>query len=111
MNKSKRIPLLILCSIGVLAVFTRLFLGFFVIQPLGVLPDGVTLLYWRAGLNLPFIASADGILEKSGAGISIFGRAAVLGTMAETIKPREIARLGYSETLFNWSISNGNIHN
>lgn len=36
--------------------------GFFVIQPIGAIPDGATVLYFRPGLHVTFISSADGIL-------------------------------------------------
>jgi hypothetical protein len=54
-------------------------------------------------LNLPFISSADGILEESGAGVSLLGRGIILGTIAKPIVEREIFRFGYSETLYLWS--------
>jgi hypothetical protein len=81
----------------------RVFCGVFVIQPIGAIPEGVTLVYWRNGLNLPFIASVDGIMDESGAGISLFGRGMLLGKLSEPLKEREIFRFGYSETIYLWS--------
>ena len=52
---------------------------------------------------MPFIASADGLLEKSGAGVSLLGRGLMLGKLAKPIKEREIFRFSYSETLYLWS--------
>lgn len=83
--------------------FFRIFCGVFVIQPIGAIPKGTTIVYWRSGLNLPFIASADGILEKSGTGVSLMGRAMVIGSIARSLKEREIFRIGYSETLYLYS--------
>jgi hypothetical protein len=103
MNKRTRILIILVCVFGALALFTRLFLGIFVIQPIGAIPDGATIIYWRSGLNLPFVASADGLLEESGAGVSLLGRGVFLAKLAEPIKEREICRLGYSETLYLWS--------
>ena len=73
------------------------------IQPIGAIPDGATIVYWRSGLNIPFVASADGLLDQSGAGVSLLGRGLMLAILAEPIKEREIFRLGYSETLYLWS--------
>ncbi|MFH0887640.1 MAG: hypothetical protein V1871_00320 [Planctomycetota bacterium] len=103
MNKKKRLLIIIVCAFGILALCFWLFCGIFVVQPIGSIPDGVTIIYWRNGLNLPFVASADGLLEKSGAGVSLFGRGMMLGTLAEIVKEREICRFGYSETFYLWS--------
>ena len=54
-------------------------------------------------MNLPFIASADGLLEKSDVGVSLFGRGMILAKFAKPIKEKEIFRIGYSETLYLWS--------
>jgi len=103
MGKRKRIIITLACSLFSLALFFRLFCGIFVIQPIGAIPEGVTIVYWRSGLNIPFIASADGLLDDSGAGVSLLGRGLLLAKLAEPITDREIFRLGYSETLYLWS--------
>ena len=77
--------------------------GIFVIQPIGAIPDGVTIVYWRADLRLPFISSADGLLETSGAGVSLLGRGIFLAGIADKIKDRKIVNLPYSNTLYLWS--------
>ena len=96
---------LIVISISILAIglFFRIFCGIFVIQPIGAIPEGTTIIYWRTGINLPFIASADGLLAKSDVGVSLFGRGIILAKYAKTIKEKEIFRIGYSETLYLWS--------
>jgi len=103
MNKRNRILIILACSLVVLVHFSRLFLGVFVIQPIGAIPEGATIVYWRSGLNMPFVASADGLLEESGGGVSLLGRGLLLAKLAEPIKEREIFRVGYSETLYLWS--------
>lgn len=100
---TKRVVLAILLLAATFAVAVTLFLGVFVIQPIGAVPDGATIVYWRHGLNLPFVASADGILEESGAGVSLLGRGVVLGKLAEPITDREMLRLPYSHTFYLWS--------
>nr|AMP57066.1 hypothetical protein [uncultured bacterium] len=93
----------ILTPFIILALLFRFFCGIFVIQPIGAIPEGTTIVYWRTGLNLPFIASADGILDESGAGVSLLGRGMLIGKLAKPIKEKEIFRFGYSETLYLWS--------
>ncbi len=102
-DKRKRLITVIVCSFVGLLIFFRLFYGIFVIQPIGAIPDGVTIVYWRSGLKLPFIASADGLLESSGEGVSLLGRGILLGDLADPIRKREIFRVGYSEALYLWS--------
>lgn len=103
MGKRKRTIIILVCSLCGLALFFRLFCGIFVIQPIGAIPEGATIVYWRSGLNVPFIASVDGLLNDSGAGVSLLGRGLLLAKLAEPITDREIFRLGYSETLYLWS--------
>ncbi len=100
MKKGMLITILSLTTIGVLF---RLFCGVFVIQPIGAIPDGLTIIYWRGNINLPFVTSADGILDKSGEGVSILGRGLLIAKLVEPIKEREIYRFGYSETMYLWS--------
>ncbi|HZP02715.1 MAG TPA: hypothetical protein VFD30_20870 [Terriglobia bacterium] len=103
MDKRKRPIIFLVCSLGGLALFFRLFCGIFVIQPIGAIPEGATIVYWRSGLNVLFIASADGLLDDAGAGVSLLGRGLLLGKLAKPITDREIFRLGYSETFYLWS--------
>jgi len=99
----KKKSIIITVVVIALVIFIRAFCGIFVIQPIGAIPKGVTIVYWRNGLNLPFISSADGLLAKSDAGVSLLGRGIILAKLAKPIKSREIFRLGYSETLYLWS--------
>lgn len=101
MAQRRKISILLCTFIGVVCM--RLFLGIFVIQPIGAIPEGVTIVYWRVGLNLPFIASADGILGTSEAGVSLLGRGILLAKLAEPIIERRLLRMPYSETLYLWS--------
>ncbi|MGK0448788.1 hypothetical protein [Patiriisocius sp. Uisw_017] len=93
----------IFVPIIILGLLFRFFCGIFIIHPMGAIPEGTSIVYFRTGLNLPFIASADGILDKSGAGVSLLGRGILIGKLAEPIKENEIFRFGYSETLYLWS--------
>lgn len=85
------------------AIVFRLCCGLFIIQPMGAIPSGATLVYWRLGLNLPFISSADGLLERSGADVSLLARGLVLAELANPIIEKKIMKFDYSETLYLWS--------
>lgn len=99
----KKIILFFILGCAIVGLLFRIFFGIFIIQPIGAIPSGATIVYWRSGLNLPFIASADGLLYESGAGVSLLGRGIFLAKLAEPIKEREIMRFNYSETLYLWS--------
>lgn len=88
---------LLLCLLCGLVYFAT---GFFVIQPIGAVPEGATVWYWRVDTRLPFIASADGLLMEKAGGVSLLGRAVALGAVAEVITDRKIVSLPYSRTLY-----------
>jgi len=97
MTKSLKILVTLVVSV---VLFVRLCLGFFVIQPIGLIPKGTTIVYWRLGTNYDFVESADGIVKKTGLGLSLWTRAIALGTIAEPIMKRELFRMAYSEFLY-----------
>lgn len=68
------------------------------VQPIGAIPDGVTLWVWRSG-QMNFFDSPDAICNRASGGVSLLCRGIVLGTMRD----RVIARLPYSETIYLWS--------
>jgi hypothetical protein len=94
MSKRKVIVLVVLGALMVV-VYTQV--TFFVIQPIGAVPDGRTLVIWRTG-KLKFIDSADGFCARESDGVSLLCRMAILGAVAQ--KSTVIARLPYSETLY-----------
>lgn len=99
-NKSKKVTLvLILIIIVAIPIFT----GFIVIQPVGALPDGITIWYFRAGLNLPFITSPDGFSLKQTGQLSLMSRMVSMSAITTAIKDRIIIRLPYSRTLYKIS--------
>ena len=79
--------------------------GFFVIQPIGMLPDGVTIWYFRLGLNMPFISSADGLSLKHLGKVSLFSRMEAMSSVMGEIKDKIIFRLPYQKWMY--SISTG----
>lgn len=76
------------------------FTGFFVIQPIGAVPDGATVWYFRYGVDLPFISSVDGFLYEKVGSVSIFSRAMAFATVGKIIADRKILVLPYSEILY-----------
>lgn len=88
---------LVLVGIGIFA-YTQLTI--FVIQPIGAIPEGRTIIIWRMG-KLKFIDSADAMCERANGGVSLLCRGAMMGGVASNATI--IARLPYSETLYEIS--------
>ncbi|MGC3945663.1 MAG: hypothetical protein QM762_14275 [Chryseolinea sp.] len=87
----------------ILSVFAAAFyfcFGLFVIQPIGALKDGSTILYFRLGSNGKFITSIDGILLDNDEDVTILGRMMVLGKHGKIVKDRKVASFPYSSTLY-----------
>lgn len=72
----------------------------FVIQPIGALPEGKTLVISRMS-NTKFIDSADAICERTQGGVSLLCR---IGAMGGTLKNAQIyARMPYIHWLYQIS--------
>lgn len=90
----------------VLAALVMSFLVFqwnftiFVIQPIGAVPEGRTLIVSRQGALL-FVDSADAICERVQGGVSLLCRIAAMGTVAK--ETTIYIRLPYSEALYLYS--------
>lgn len=85
------------------ALSFRMFCGIFVMQAIGPITESSTIIYWRAGMDIPFVSSADGILKRSQFGVSSLGRGLVISKFAEPVQNREIFRFGYSKMFYLWS--------
>lgn len=93
-----RVPWIVLCA-GVPAalVLVASQISIFIIQPIGALPEGKTLIISRM-TNTKFIDSADAICERTQGGVSLFCR---IGAMGGTLKNAKIyMRLPYMEWLY-----------
>ncbi|MDR1194850.1 MAG: hypothetical protein LBL00_00045 [Endomicrobium sp.] len=77
--------------------------GFVTIQPIGALPEGITIWYFRAGLDLPFITSPDGYSLKKTGQLSLMSRAMAISNLTDAIEYKIILRLPYSKFLYNIS--------
>ncbi|GHT89054.1 hypothetical protein FACS1894137_17790 [Spirochaetia bacterium] len=102
---AKKKMLVLIAGIIVIILGTAYFcMGFFVVQPIGAIPEGITILYVRAGTNFPFIVSPDSYsLEKTGS-VSLMSRGVALGSISEAIHKRILLRLPYAEGLYNATI-------
>jgi hypothetical protein len=80
---------------GVLLIYFNITV--FVVQPIGAVPDGRTLLIARTG-QLQFIDSADAICARTQGGVSLLCRGVVLGSVVQ--KATIFLRLPYSEWLY-----------
>jgi len=94
MSKRKTILLVVLAAFIIIA-YTQV--TFFVIQPIGAVPEGRTLVILRTG-KLKFIDSADGLCNREANGVSLLCRMAALGAVAQN--GTVLMRLPYSETLY-----------
>lgn len=99
MRGMKNTIILIVCAAFLLA-FSSQFITIFIIQPIGAVPEGRTVIIWRMK-SLNFIDSADAWCEREQGGVNLLCRIGVLGRVAE--KGQILVRLPYSEALYKFS--------
>lgn len=90
-------------ALGALATFLvafYCFCGLYSVQPIGMLPEGKTLLVWRSG-DEPFFNSPDATCERRVGYVSLFCRMAAMGAAP---LDRIIVRLPYQEWAYRSSI-------
>jgi hypothetical protein len=96
---ARRRMVALVCAAALLTLaYTQL--TFFAVQPIGAVPDGVTLIIPRSG-RLKFIDSADAVCERETGSVTLLCRVAVLGAVAKN--SQVLIRLPYSETLYSSS--------
>ena len=86
-----------LIGIAAAVIFVTTQLTLFVVQPLGAVPEGRTLVIWRLN-TMKFVDSADAWCERQMGGVNLLCRGAVLAKLGS--QDVIIARLPYSETLY-----------
>ena len=69
--------------------------GVFTVQPIGALPEGITIVYHSRGPEMPFFSSPDGLCLEMQGSVSLLCRGIALGA-AEEIVDRVIVRLPYN---------------
>ena len=94
----KVLLIIAICFVLGFAAYTQLTL--FVVQPIGAVPNGVTLVVLR-GQGTEFIDSADAMCLRLQGGVSILCRGMVLGTVSS--KSTILMKLPYSEALYSIS--------
>jgi hypothetical protein len=93
MNKTLK-TFVVIFLVGLLFIVILIYnTGFYTIQPIGALPEGVTLVVWRK-TGEPFFNSPDAHSIKTTGGVSLLSRGL---SMAYAPKDRIILRLPYLE--------------
>ena len=95
-----------LIALGVCALAIALLLGltgFFVIPPIGAAPEGMTVWYWRVGLNISFVSSPDSLAMGEDSALSLLGRGAALSSFIDVAEDRVLLRLPYWDTMYEIS--------
>jgi hypothetical protein len=69
--------------------------GVYTIQPIGMLPDGVTVIYYGRGAEMPFFSSPDGLCLQELGEVSLLCRMSAMAGSTE-LTERIILRLPYS---------------
>lgn len=69
--------------------------GVFTIQPIGAIPEGITIIYHLRNPEMPFFSSPDGLCLKIQGSVTLLCRMAALSAVEE-LSDRIILRLPYS---------------
>ena len=88
--------LLAIVLTGALGIAAAQFVTVFIIQPIGAVPEGRTIVITRLN-TMHFIDSADAWCERQAGGVNLLCRAAVMAQVAK--QSTILVRLPYSETL------------
>ncbi|MCX2589971.1 hypothetical protein OQ435_17540 [Proteus penneri] len=88
----------LLVILAILAISLSIFaynkLTIFTVQPIGAIPDGVTVVIWKKG-DMKFFESPDSLCIQKTGGVSLLCRMRMLGNAID--KDDIIIRLPYSE--------------
>lgn len=93
---------IVLSVLVIIAIASTQLLTIFVVQPIGAIPEGVTVVMLRMNKS-KFIDSADAMCERQLGGVSLLCRGATMAAMAK--RGKILFRLPYSDFLY--SISTG----
>lgn len=69
--------------------------GVFTVQPIGAIPEGITVIYRSRNPEMPFFSSPDGLCLEIQGSVTLLCRATALGAVDE-IAERIMFRLPYS---------------
>ena len=101
-NKNGKKGIVLLLDVAIMA-FIYFFTGFFVVQPIGAIPEGVTIWYFRNDINLPFISSPDGIMLEKEGHVNLLGRAIILSSVMDSLEGKRICNLPYQKWMYKIS--------
>ena len=101
-NKNGKKGIVLLLVVAIMA-FIYFFTGFFVVQPIGAIPEGVTIWYFRNDINLPFISSPDGIILEKEGHVNLLGRAIILSSVMDSLEGKRICNLPYQKWMYKIS--------
>lgn len=96
----KTIKQLLLAAL-LLGIVFRLFFGIFVVKPIGPFTQGSTTVYWRYGLEAPFISSPASLLQEGDKGL--LGNGLQTAQIATEVQDRQVWKGAYSERLYQWA--------
>lgn len=91
---------LTLVALAAAILFATTQITFFAVQPIGAVPEGRTMVIWRAD-TMKLIDSADAWCERQTKNVSIMCRSLVLAKIVD--ENVIIVNLPYSESLYLWS--------
>ena len=86
---------LVLLVLGVVAAWLILRPGVFTVQPIGALPEGVTLIYHSRNPDMPLFSSPDGLCLKMQGSVTLLCRGIALSAVSE-LTDRVLIKLPYS---------------
>ena len=99
-TKMKLSVVVMLIGMAAAIILAATQLTLFVVQPIGAVPEGRTVVIWRLN-TMKFVDSADAWCERQMGGVNLLCRGAVLAKLGN--EDVIIVRLPYSETLYLWS--------
>jgi hypothetical protein len=94
-NPQKRNKAIWIVIAGLVIVWFIIRPGVFTVQPIGALPEGVTIVYHSRNPDMPFFSSPDGLCLQMQGGVSLLCRMTALGAAGD-LTDRIILRLPYS---------------
>lgn len=95
-KQKSKLPLTFLVLILIIVIaFLLIRPGVFTIQPIGALPEGITIVYHSRSSEMPFFSSPDGLCLESMGGVSLLCRGMAIGSLEE-LSDRILFRLPYS---------------
>lgn len=101
MKASQTVGLVGLVTVGVLIVAACTQITIFVVQPIGAIPQGLTVIIGRLN-NTEFIDSPDAMCERLQGGVSLLCRGMTAGAVAKN--STVLLRLPYSSWLYSLSV-------